>query len=45
MEASHAVTASGVQSADAATNVLAGIALSITDISDKNTQVATATVQ
>lgn len=43
MEASHAVTARGVQSADTATDVLAGIALSITDISDMNTQVATAT--
>ncbi|MDD9174031.1 methyl-accepting chemotaxis protein [Aliivibrio finisterrensis] len=43
MEASHAVTARGVQSADTATEVLAGIALSITDISDMNTQVATAT--
>lgn len=43
MEASHAVTARGVSSADNATEVLAGIALSITDISDMNTQVATAT--
>ena len=43
MEASHAVTARGVKSADTATDVLAGIALSITDISDMNTQVATAT--
>ncbi|MGF1906175.1 MULTISPECIES: methyl-accepting chemotaxis protein [Aliivibrio] len=43
MEASHAVTARGVKSADTATEVLAGIALSITDISDMNTQVATAT--
>lgn len=43
MGASHAVTARGVKSADTATNVLAGIALSITDISDMNTQVATAT--
>ncbi len=43
MEASHAVTARGVKSADMATEVLAGIALSITDISDMNTQVATAT--
>lgn len=43
MEASHTVTARGVSSADNATEVLAGIALSITDISDMNTQVATAT--
>ncbi|MUJ27423.1 HAMP domain-containing protein [Aliivibrio fischeri] len=43
MEASHSVTARGVESADSATQVLAGIAKSITDISDMNTQVATAT--
>ncbi len=43
METSHTVTARGVSSADNATEVLAGIALSITDISDMNTQVATAT--